>query len=103
MHGYASICTYDSTDLTTEMDESLLPYIVIKPQKGTHTEEAHGVYQWYRICLQRRRPGFDPWDVKIPWRRARNSLQCSCLKSPMDRGAWQAAVHGVGESDTRSD
>ena len=44
MHGYASICTYDSTDLTTEMDESLLPYIVIKPQKGTHTEEAHGVY-----------------------------------------------------------
>ena len=44
MHGYASICTYDTRDLTTEMDESLLPYIVIKPQKGTHTEEAHGVY-----------------------------------------------------------
>ena len=24
---------------------------------------------WYRICLQCRRPGFDPWDGKIPWRR----------------------------------
>ena len=23
------------------------------------------------------------------------SLQYSCLKNPMDRGAWQAAVHGV--------
>ena len=24
-----------------------------------------------------------------------NPLQYSCLKSPMDRGAWQATVHGV--------
>ena len=24
---------------------------------------------WYRICLQCRRPRFDPWDGKIPWRR----------------------------------
>ena len=25
--------------------------------------------RWYRICLQCRRPGFDPWVRKIPWRR----------------------------------
>ena len=24
-----------------------------------------------------------------------NPLQCSCLEGPMDRGAWQATVHGV--------
>ena len=30
-----------------------------------------------------------------------NPLQCSCLGSPMDRGAWQATVHGVTESRTR--
>ena len=25
-----------------------------------------------------------------------NPLQCSCLGNPMDRGAWRAAVLGVG-------
>ena len=30
-----------------------------------------------------------------------NPLQYPCLKNPMDRGAWQATVHGVTkESDT---
>ena len=30
-----------------------------------------------------------------------NSLQCSCLENPKDRGAWQAVVHGVTKSQTR--
>ena len=30
-----------------------------------------------------------------------NPLQCSCLKNPMDRGTWQATVHGVEKSRTR--
>ena len=29
------------------------------------------------------------------------SLQYSCLENAMDRGAWWAAVHGVGKSRTR--
>ena len=28
-----------------------------------------------------------------------NSLQYSCLENPMDRGVWQATVHGVAKSD----
>ena len=28
-------------------------------------------------------------------------LQYSCLETPMDRGAWQAAVHGVAKSQKR--
>ena len=30
-----------------------------------------------------------------------NPLQCSCQENPMDRGAWQATVHGVAKSRTR--
>ena len=30
-----------------------------------------------------------------------NPLQYSCLKNPMDGGAWQATVHGVTKSRTR--
>ena len=30
-----------------------------------------------------------------------NPFQYSCLENPMDRGAWQAAVHRVPESQTR--
>ena len=30
-----------------------------------------------------------------------NPLQDSCLENPMDRGAWQATVHGVAKSRIR--
>ena len=30
-----------------------------------------------------------------------SSLQYSCLKNPVDRGAWQAIVHGIAKSRTQ--
>ena len=30
-----------------------------------------------------------------------NPLQNSCLGNPMDRGAWQATVHGVAKDGTQ--
>ena len=30
-----------------------------------------------------------------------NLLQYSCLENSIDRGAWQATVHGVAQSRTR--
>ena len=29
-----------------------------------------------------------------------NPLQYSCLENPMDRGDWQATVHGVAKNQT---
>ena len=35
-----------------------------------------------------------------PGRRHGNPLQCSGLGNPLNRGAWQATVHGVTEGQT---
>ena len=51
-------------------------------------------------CSRSKRCSFDPWVRKIPWRRHGNPLQYSCLENPMDRGAWQATVPGLTESNT---
>ena len=56
--------------------------------------------QTERICLQSRRPGSIPGLGRSPGKGNGNRLQYSCLENAMDRGAWQATVHGVTESDT---
>ena len=42
--------------------------------------------------------GLIPGSGRSPGVGNRSPLQYSCLENPMDRGAWQAAVHGVAES-----
>ena len=52
-------------------------------------------------CRRQKRPAFDPWVGKIPWREGHgNPLQYSCLENSMDRGAWRAIVHGISKSGT---
>ena len=54
-------------------------------------------------CRRHKRWGFDPWVGKIPWRRACNPLQYSCLENPMDRGAWWVMVHKFTKSQMSYD
>ena len=42
-------------------------------------------------------PGLIPGLGRFPREGNGNSLQYSCLKNSMDRGAWWATVHGVEE------
>ena len=53
-----------------------------------------------KICLQCRRPGFDPWVGKIPWRRA---WQLTPVFSPGEsqgqRSMVGASIGGRKESD----
>ena len=42
-----------------------------------------------------------PGSVRSPGEGRGNPLQYSCLRNPMDRGAWRAAAHGVSKSWTR--
>ena len=42
--------------------------------------------------------GLIPGSGRSPGEGNGNPLQYSCLGNPMDRGAWQATVHGVTNS-----
>ena len=42
-----------------------------------------------------------PGSGRCPGEGNGNPLQYSCLENSMDRGAWQATVHGVAKSQTR--
>ena len=45
--------------------------------------------------------GSIPGSGRSPGEENGNPLQYSCLENPVDRGAWQAAVHGVTKSWTQ--
>ena len=45
--------------------------------------------------------GSSPGLGRSPGEGNGNPLQYYCLENPMDRGAWQATVHGVAKSRTR--
>ena len=55
---------------------------------------------WERIHLQCSRPWFDSWGRKFLWRWDRYPLQYYVLQNSTDRGAWQATVQEVTESQT---
>ena len=44
--------------------------------------------------------GSIPGSGRSPGEGNGNPLQHSCWENPMDRGAWQATVHGVTKSQT---
>jgi len=49
-------------------------------------------------CRRHGRHGFDPWVVKIPWRRVWQPTPVFLPGKSLDRGAWWATVHGVRKS-----
>ena len=45
--------------------------------------------------------GSIPGSGRSPGKGNGNPFQYSCLGNPLDRGSWQATVHGVVKSQTR--
>ena len=50
-------------------------------------------------CRRLRRRRSDPWVEEMHWRRTRQPTLVFLLENHMDRGAWQATVHKVAESE----
>ena len=51
----------------------------------------------YRKCKRHR---CNPWGWRSPGEGDGNPLKYSCLKNPVDRGAWWGTVHRVAKSQT---
>ena len=56
--------------------------------------------QMVKNHLQCKKPGI-PGSGRSPGEGYGNSLQYACLENPMDRGGWQARVHGVTKNQKR--
>ena len=78
----------------------MCPYITLPVAHGPRVSETcdpwdRGLLSWlrrYRICLQCRRPGFDPSVRKILWRREWQPTQYSCLEKSIDRGSRRSVL-----------
>ena len=89
-----------SFHVTFSIHLTLFRFLIIRANNyvAIKKEGASLVTQMVRIWLQCRRSRFNRWVGKILWRR-KWTFQYSYLENSMDRGAWQAKVHGVAESD----
>ena len=64
----------------------------------------HGLPQWLSDKESSCNAGYTgsvPGSGRSPGGGHSNPLLYCCLEYPMDRGAWQATVHGVAESQTQ--
>ena len=62
-------------------------------QRAVSVERGNGIPRWLsskESAYQCRRCRFHSWVGKIPWRG-----KWQPTSDPMDRGAWEATVHGV--------
>ena len=80
------------------------------PGSGRFPEEGIGYplqYSWVSLVVQmvNNLPAMrETWVLaqgRSPGEGNGNPLQYSCLENSVDRGAWQATVHGVAKSQTR--
>ena len=71
------------------------PYIYWAPLVASGEESA---CQTEATCST---AGWIPGSGRFPGEGNGNSPKYSCLENPMDRGAWQAIVHGLQKSCTR--
>ena len=60
-----------------------------------HTSDKETACQ-FMLCKRRR---FDPWVVKIPWRRTWQRTPVFLPEESHYRGAWRDIVHSIAESD----
>ena len=86
----------DSSDQQPWLQDSSLDLGKLQEQASQMASGKESTCQ----CRRQRRWGSVPGSGRSLGEGNDNPLQYSCLENPMDRGAWQAPVHGVTKSQT---
>ena len=90
------IFKYMSNTLRTVLWGKLLAlcvYIILKRKKVSDLSSTHTISK--KSAFHARDPGLIPGLGRSSGEGNVNLLQYSCLENPMERGTWQALVHGV--------
>ena len=92
------------------MSDSLQTYGIESTKLSVHGILQARIMEWGPVVLVVKNLSVNIGDLKdsslipgsgrFPGRGHGNLLQYSCLGNPMDRGAWQARIHGVAKSWT---
>ena len=90
---------YYSATKNAVIKKYLLKFMFIGKKSGFPGHASHNEPTCQ--CRRHEKCGLNPLVMTIPWTRNGKPLLYSCLGNPMDRGAWQATVHGVSKSQTR--
>ena len=91
---------YPTLNFVTTVNFVTIALIPILPTAVLHDAVLSVFLPIFKLYLQCKRPGFDPWVKKIPWRMNGNPLQYSHLENSVDGGTWWATIHGVAKSQT---
>jgi len=86
--------------------ESIFSWLTVAYLENTYCENIFilcfsGDSDGKEFAYSARDLGLIPGSGRSPGGENSNPLQYSCLENSMDRGAWQATVHGVAKSWTQ--
>ena len=91
---------YPTLNFVTTVNFVTIALIPILPTAVLHDAVLSVFLPIFKLYLQCKRPGFDPWVKKIPWRMNGNPLQYSRLENSVDGGTWWATILGVAKLDS---
>ena len=87
--------------LSQEAEKAMAPTPVPLPGEPHGRRSLVGCSPWGRKELDTTERHHFPFSLSCIGEGNGNPLQCSCLESPRDGGAWWAAVYGVPQGRTR--
>ena len=108
-HTHTNTHIWELPTLAQSVESAYNAYSAGEKWKWSHSVVSYSLTPWTVACQAPPSMGFSrqeywgdlssiPGSVRSPGEGNGNPLQYSCLENPLDREAWQSAVHGVART-----